>query len=288
MEPNGRAVVQIFYNPATGSYSPRRIDALAAALAGQGARVLRSPSIDSIPELAQGVTHVCIAGGDGTIRHVAQMLWRAGAALPVGVYPVGTINLIAREGGKSRSPARFARELLGTGPARAHYLCHLGETMFLACASVGPDSLSVAALSPALKRWIGRAAYAAAFLKVLRHWPRPRLTLRNDGQVHACEAVYVAKGRFFAGPWSFAPAARVSDGLLHVLALKQARRRDFALLALDMLLGRDPALRANATSFTCTELEIDAAAPLPVQADGDIVAHCPVRLAIDPVPLGFR
>ena len=73
-----------------------------------------------------------------------------------------------------------------------------------------------------------------------------------------------------------------------MLALRRARRRDFALLVFDMLLGRDPALRANATGFTCTELEIGGDARLPVQADGDIVAHCPVRLSVDPVPLDFR
>ena len=285
---NQPPVVQLFHNPASGSFSPARIAALAAAFEAEGARVLRSESLRYVPVLDPAATHVCIAGGDGTVRHVAMMLARTGASVPVGVWPAGTINLIAREGGAPRVLTRFARDLLaGTAP-RDHYLVTLGETMFLACASVGPDSFSVAALSDALKRRIGRLAYAAAFLGVLWRWPRPALRLDADGRAIACEAVYVAKGRFFAGPWSFAPAARVSDGLLHVVALRRARRRDFLLFCLDMLTGRDPGRRANAIAFTCRDLAIECNAPVPVQADGDVVDCCPVRLAVHPVPLPFH
>ena len=285
---NHQPVVQLFYNPASGSFSPARMAALAAAFEAEGARVVRSESVREVPVLDAGATHVCIAGGDGTVRHVAMMLARAGATLPVAVWPAGTINLIAREGGPSRPLARFARDLVQASLPRDHFLVTLDETMFLACASVGPDSFSVASVSGALKRRIGRLAYGVAFLGVLWRWPRPALRIDADGRGLACEAVYVAKGRYFAGPWSFAPAARVSDGLLHVVALRRARRRDFLVFCLDMLLGRDPGARANAMALTCRALAINCDVPVPVQADGDVVATCPVRLAVHPAPLPFH
>lgn len=281
-------VVQLFYNPGCGGYSSARIDRLAAALVEQGAQVLRTPSSDRVPQLAADATHVCIAGGDGTIRHVAQMLARQGSDLPVGIYPAGTVNLLARERGGSLAPRALARRLLHEPQPCAHYLADMGDHMFLACASVGPDARAVARVSCALKRRIGRAAYAIAMFGLLWRWPRATLRLQADGVALECEAVYIAKGRFFAGPWSFAPAARVSDGLLHVLALKRARRRDFAVLAMDLVLGRDPSARKNATAFTCTRLDIDCDEPLPLQADGDIVGHCPMRLAIHGQPLTFH
>ncbi len=285
-------VVQLFYNPVAGSYAARRIAALAAAFEDAGARVVRSESMCEVPRLDPAATHVCIAGGDGTIRHVAMMLARTGAPLPVAVCPAGTINLIARESGAARPLGRLADDLLHGGAGQGHYPVAItgaqGATMFLACASAGPDSHAVAAVSSALKRRIGRMAYAAAFLSVLRRWPRPAIRLEADGRAVDCEAVYVAKGRYFAGPWSFAPSARMADGLLHVVALRRARRRDFLGFCLDMLAGRDPARRANVIAFTCSELAIGGDASLPVEADGDIVAHGPVRLAVHPAPLEFR
>jgi diacylglycerol kinase family enzyme len=281
-------IVQLFFNPASGSYSPRELRALSRALAAEGAQVIETPSIESAPVLDERATHVCIAGGDGTIRHVAASLARSGRALPIAIYPAGTVNLLAREGSFHRSPSACARELLGGGGGRLHHPVALGETMFFACASAGPDSIAVARVSPGLKRLIGRLAYVVAFCRLLWTWPRPRLRLAANGSVIDCEAVYIAKGRYFAGPWSFAPRARVSDRLLHVVALPRARRRDYLAFLWTMLRRRDPGGSGRAISWTCTDLALHAEEAFPVQADGDIVATCPVDLAIHAFPIHFR
>jgi len=51
-----QAVVQLFYNPASGSFSPARIAALAAAFEAEGARVVRSESVREVPVLEDGAT----------------------------------------------------------------------------------------------------------------------------------------------------------------------------------------------------------------------------------------
>jgi hypothetical protein len=58
----------------------------------------------------------------------------------------------------------------------------LNDTFFLACASVGPDSRAVAEVSLALKRRIGKLAYAAAFGRILFDWRRPRICRRPPGR----------------------------------------------------------------------------------------------------------
>ena len=281
-------VVQLFYNPASGSFAPARIERLARAFAALGARVLKSPSVSEPPVIAHEATHACIAGGDGTVRHVAMAIARSGRKLPAAIWPAGTVNLLAREGPDCASPERLAADLLGESDRREHWPVRLGETMFLACASVGPDARAVAGVSGALKRRIGRLAYAVSFLSLLRRWPRSSLTVKADGRTLACEAVFVAKGRHYAGPWSFAPRASVSDGVLHVIALHRARRRDFARFLVDLALGRDPARRSGVTALVTRSLSIDGSEPLPVQADGDVVASLPVRLAVAERPLHFR
>lgn len=275
-----QAIVQLFFNPASGGYDPEKIGALALALEAEGARVIETPSHNGPPGIMDDATHACIAGGDGTVRHVGMAMVASGRHLPVAIWPMGTVNLLAREGDLQRTASRLARDLLGTGQDRAHCPVRLNDTMYFACASAGPDSRAVADVSLALKHWIGRLAYAVSLLRQLAAWPRSRIRLVANGNEYSCEAVYVAKGRYFAGPWSFAPHASPGDGLLHVVALKMARRRDFVHLVLDLAMRRDPARRDGVHAFSCTQLELACDQPVPVQADGDWVASLPVKMEI--------
>jgi diacylglycerol kinase family enzyme len=280
-------VVQLFANPGAGKGRSRRVEALAGAFEAEGARVLQSISAHEPPTIAPDATHVCVAGGDGTVRHVAGAVLRSGRALRMSVYPAGTINLLAREAGHTRDPRQFARLALGAEADRPHYPVALDDGHFLACAGVGPDSLAVAGVSRGLKRTLGRFAYAVALVRLLIHWPRHRITLRADGRQIDCEAFYVAKGRHYAGPWSVAPEARVGRPAMHVVALRRARRRDYLSFMAAIAAHRDPAGLANVDAFECVNLTAEAEEPLPVQADGDIVGALPVTMILSKTPLSF-
>jgi diacylglycerol kinase family enzyme len=233
------------------------------------------------------VSHVCALGGDGTVRHVALALARSGRAIPLSIYPTGTVNLLHREIGAPLDLDLHAQRVLSGSGRGVLYSVDINDTHFLACASVGPDSRAVASVSLALKRRVGKLAYAWALVRLLFRWERQQLTLRFDDRLVSCEAFYVAKGRFFAGPWSFAPGARLDEPLLHVVALETASRRDYARFAWAIYRGRRIDALPGITAFTCTAFTAKAEAPLPVQADGDIVATLPicVRLRADPITL---
>lgn len=283
-----QAVVQLFVNGLAGSLSHRRIAALKRSLEAAGARVIETPSSGDRLCVADDTTHVCAVGGDGTLRHVTAAVARAGRPIPMSIFPSGTVNLLAREYGYRRDPAAFARRILGQSKPRHGRFARLGDLMMFTCASVGPDSAAVAGLNPRLKRIIGRMAYGVAFLRVLIHWPRPRLRLEADGRVIDCEAVYIAKGLYYAGPWSFAPHAAADDPFLHVVALRRARRRDFARFMGALLLHRrDLSGDTNLVRFSCDALTLDGEGAPPLQADGDIVATLPVQLKIAPERLSF-
>lgn len=280
-------VVQVFSNPAAGRHRRRALARIASALEARGARVMLSDSAGGPPNIADEATHVCIVGGDGTARHVANAVLRSGRTVTMSIYPAGTINLLAREVGYSRNPERFAAQALGGAP-RLHYPVRLGDEHFFACASVGPDSLAVARVSTRLKRVIGRFAYAVAALKLLFDWPRERIVLQVGERTVTCEAFYVAKGRHYAGRWSFARQARVHEPVLHVVALRQARRRDYLQFLACLAVGQDPGSLANVEAFTCTALSATAAGALPIQADGDIVGALPATMSLCEQPLTFR
>jgi diacylglycerol kinase (ATP) len=218
--------VQLFYNRAAGGHCPRRLDALRAGFEARGARVILcecGPGFEI--EIGGEASHVCAVGGDGTLRHVAAALARCGRPLPLGLYPAGTVNLVHRERPFPGDPDRHAARLLGEDEGSPLHPASVDGILFLACASVGPDSRAVAEVSLKLKARIGKFAYAAAFARILFDWRRTPIRLSWDGGTLVCEAFYVAKGRYFAGPWSFAPAASVADPLLHVVALPRPSAR---------------------------------------------------------------
>jgi len=280
-------VVQLISNPSAGRHKERRIRALIRAFEDLGATVHYAECGQEPPPLRKDATHVCVAAGDGTVRHVASQVAHSRHPVALSIYPAGTINLLAREAGYPRDPREFARFVLSTAPRRRHYPVAIGEGYFFACAGVGPDSLAVARVSSRLKRLIGRLAYGVAFLGLLIEWPRHRILLSySEGEIE-CEAFYVAKGRYYAGRWSFAPQARLDEPLLHVVALKTARRRDYARFVWRLLRSRDVAALPNVMILTCTSLRATAGNTLPIQADGDVVGDLPATMTVGEAPLVF-
>lgn len=283
-----RATVQLFYNRTAGGHCPRRLAALQAGLEAHGARVILSECGPGLAiEIGDEASHVCAVGGDGTLRHVALALARCGRAVPLSFYPAGTVNLLHRERPFPTDPQGHALRLLGGEQGDALHPASLNDTFFLACASVGPDSRAVAEVSLKLKARIGKLAYAVAFVRILFDWRRTPIRLAWDGGDLTCEAFYVAKGRYFAGPWSFAPQASTAEPLLHVVAFARARRRDFARFAWALWRGRPVDALPGVAAFTCTALTAEAEAPLPVQVDGDAVATLPVTIALHETPLSL-
>jgi diacylglycerol kinase (ATP) len=281
------AVVQIVGNPAAGRHKAQRIAALARAFEAARVTVHVTPCTTAPPPIRPETTHVVVAAGDGTVRHVAGAITTSGRAVALSIYPLGTINLLAREAGYPSDPAAFARMVLEREAARPHYPVALGDAYFFACAGVGPDSFAVAAVSSALKRRIGRLAYGVALARVLWTWPRPHIALTVGEQALTCEAFYVAKGRYYAGPWSFAREARVHEPTLHVVALARCRRRDYLRFVATLVAGGDVTRLANVTIMAAATITADANEPLPVQADGDIVDTLPTTMTVRETALLF-
>lgn len=277
--------IQLFVTPTAGLLAQRRADALRRALAADGTTVILTKGGFEPLAIDGRADHVCAVGGDGTLRYVVDAVRRLDRPVGVSVYPAGTVNLTAMEYGYPKSPHVFARRVLDGTPT-ARYLALVDDLPLVACASVGPDSHAVAAVTPGLKRCFGRFAYVIAFLSVLIRWPRTTILLRHDGRQTECEAVYIAKGPFFAGPWSIAPDARGADPYMHVVALPCASRAYYLRFVWAIYRRRVPDL-AGAVHFTCRTLTIDGTASEPVQADGDVLAHLPVTIDMETSTICF-
>jgi diacylglycerol kinase (ATP) len=276
---SGRPLLQLVRNPHSGSHDGKIIDAIAAALRDKGYTVVLSTSAAREPFIFDPeASHVCVAGGDGTVRHVAAALAALESPPSFSVYPMGTINLVAREWKAPRDPAHFARHIVEQSASRTLPIFQINDTHFVACASIGPDSIAVAKVSEALKSRIGRIAYGVSLARVLIGWHPPKLTVQIDDELHECGALYIANGRFYAGSWVVAPKASLRDETLQVVMLVKARRRDFILFLTAVLLGRVDSL-ANVHTVEAHSLSITTDSDISIQLDGDDGASLPADIA---------
>ena len=150
---------------------------------------------------------------------------------------------------------------------------------FLCCISIGADAHAVAGLSEPLKARIGRLAYLVAMLRALLRWRRHPVELHCDEGRYTAEAVFIMRGRYYAGPWTLDPAAGLAGEQLRILALPRARRRDVARVALHALLGgKRPARDWHV--ITTRRIAISAGQALTLQIDGDHAPHEAVMLDI--------
>jgi YegS/Rv2252/BmrU family lipid kinase len=232
------------------------------------------------------VDAVVAAGGDGTINEVLNGL--VGSAVPMAILPLGTANVLARELGLSLSPDAVA-ETIVCGDASPLPLGRLhraggGVRHFLMMAGIGFDARVVATVGQRLKRRLGKGAYAAVSLKQLGGFGFPRYRVEVDGAAYEAASVVVAKARYYAGPYSCAPAARLDDAYFHVCLFERGGRLAAARYAFALARGR-LADRHDYRIVTGQRLTIAGPLDDPVQADGDLVAVLPITIEMVPAAL---
>ena len=281
-------VLDLVYNPASGSFGDAHLAALVTALAAEGFEVRQQPSSVSGIVLSREADLVCIHGGDGTLRDTVQALGRRAAEVPLCIAPSGTINLVARELGYARNPVAFARNLRTAwdrGPENwvRSPLYLLGEMPIVSCLSIGPDSQAVARVSSTLKKRIGRYAYVAALVRQMRDWPRNSMTISGetaDGGYFTCEAeaAIVNHAALYAGPFRLSPEAALTADSVELITLRRSTRLRTMALGLAAMLDLPVQKFARAEVRSCRRITFDRCVT-PVQVDGDHMPECAFAIA---------
>jgi diacylglycerol kinase family enzyme len=238
--------------------------------------------------VAAGASLVFAAGGDGTVRACAQVLARTG--IPLAIVPLGTANLTARAlgipgragmaidagfGGRDRAIDLAVADLGGADLAVADLSgADLGGAMgFTAMAGIGLDAAVVGAARGTHKRWLGWVAYAVSGAGRLSV-PPGDFTIRLDGGEplrRRARCVVVGNSGLLPGGFVLLPGARLDDGRLDVGVLAPSGLFGWPRAA-GRVLTRSPRQDRTLERFQARRVEISAAAGLPRQVDGEVIA----------------
>lgn len=219
---------------------------------------------------------VLVAGGDGTVRTVAAEL--AGSGIPLGILPVGTGNLLARNLGVPLDLADAVDAALDGRP-RAVDLVEVradgGDVQHsLVMAGLGADAAVMAETRDDLKRVVGAGAYVLSALQAVNRPPFAATITLDRGQPVArtpAMVIIASVGRLQANI-DLLPDARPDDGLLDVLVASPRRVGDWAVMTSHVLVGSPDA--PGAERAQATSVVVETADPVPYQVDGDAAGTC--------------
>lgn len=233
--------------------------------------------------LAQGVGLVIAAGGDGTVSAVADAL--AGSGTSMGILPMGTANVLARELEIPLDVDAAARLLVADHGLATIDAMKVGARHYLTQVGVGLDALMIRDTPTEGKKRFGKLAYLWTAAKHLAGF-QPRLfTLEVDGKpirVRASEVIVANVGTLGQPPFRWGPNIRVDDGTLDVFVSKAKTVLHYLGLFWHVATRRHKA-DPNVRYFQARRsVSIATKHPLPVQADGEILGETPVRIEVAP------
>lgn len=227
--------------------------------------------------LEQDFDLIIAAGGDGTVRAVAEAL--VGHDTPLGLIPLGTGNLLARNLGadlgdphrnvdialfgsvRAIDMATFRLEL-PDGTARDHVFCVMGGAGF--------DAQIMTDTKDELKKLVGWAAYGEAGVRHLFAAPRWARFRVDDGewQSRRVRSVMAANCGILTAGMILVPQAKINDGVLDLVVMSPRSTIEWAMMAAKVVFRQRRDLPVI-EFFAGRKVRVEFHEPIESQMDGD-------------------
>ena len=236
--------------------------------------------------IAKGVDLFIAAGGDGTVSLIGNAL--VGTGLPLGILPLGTGNLLAKELGIPTS-LQEALEIITTKDHHTENIdtFQINGHHYVLNVSVGVSPDVMATTPPEDKKKLGAMAYLFHLIQQLLGLKLHRFDVEFDHKrisVVASE-IFVTNSRtigFESLKWS--EAVSLNDGKLDLFIIRA--RNIFDILGLIFSIVRKKETRTLIKFVQFSDYcRINTRMEMNTQADGDLLGKTPVEVTINPLSL---
>jgi diacylglycerol kinase (ATP) len=274
----------VVHNPNAGRIARRHFDRVLALLKSLGASlecVHTSRHGEGMRAAADAAASarfhaVVAAGGDGTVHDVATGL--LGSPTPLGIIPMGTANVFAREVGLSTSPDRIAATLVN-GAVSTIPVGEINGQPVLFVVGIGFDAEAVRRFEAAGTRKLGQAGFVMPALDALFSERSRSLKITTGHGINEAEWVIVTRARRYAGGFLLHKDAGVTRPTFQILRFTGSgplvRLRQLTALTAG-LVSFDPDVSMEAADWVRVEGDTD----IPVQIDGEVLGTLPVEIHI--------
>jgi diacylglycerol kinase (ATP) len=285
----------VIFNPTARGGKARRFRAQLDAL---GATAVFKPTTGpgaatdfARAAVEEGFDIIVAAGGDGTVNEVVNGIAAAPEGLRrarLGVIPLGTINVFAKELGLPTRLRAAWQVILGGYETVVDlpYCEHADDggapqrRYFAQLAGAGLDARAIELVSWSLKKKIGPLAYIVAGFKAFAE-AQPQITIGDGTQSLTGELVLLGNGRFYGGRVPVFHRADLRDGRLDARVFPRVTWG--ALLRWGWtFLTRRPNTGAATPYLEAERFTLTSEQRVPFEVEGDFAGQLPVTLGVVP------
>ena len=283
----------VIFNPAAKGEKARRFRRHLDDIGAQSTLKLTTGPGDArrlaAEAVGEGFEAVVAAGGDGTVNEVLNGLGDAAdgfRSTSLGVLPLGTVNVFARELGLPLNPVA-AWEVVRRGKVMEIDLPRVefstnGSTQrryFAQLAGAGLDARAVELVAWEMKKKVGVIAYVVAGLQALAG-PPARIKV-SAGQTSAAGGlVLIGNGRLYGGSFRIFPKADLKDGLLDVCVFPRVNWGTLLRCGPPLLI-RGTLPNTVAQGFQAQSLTLAGEGKVPFELDGELVGQLPATFTTE-------
>ena len=228
-----------------------------------------------------GADVVLAAGGDGTVRTVAEVL--AGTGTPLGLIPMGTGNLLARNLGAHLDDIHHSVDVALFGENKLIDMVSfrtesddgaVDQKMLCVMGGVGFDAEIMEHTSDRLKKRIGWMAYGEAGMRRVLMAPVWARFSLDDGpwQSRRLRSIMAANCGTLTGGLVLVPGAKLDDGSMDVVVIAPRNLLGWMRLAGKVITQHRHEL-PELDHYECRKLRAEFAQPTSGELDGDPVGH---------------
>ena len=283
----------VIFNPAARGNKARRFKKFLAELSQQCALKATTAPGDARrfaqAAVATGYDVIAAAGGDGTVNEVLNGIADEPdgfAKARLGVLPLGTVNVFARE---LKIPLKLERAWrvlkranemkIDLGRADFFEDGKPAQRYFMQLAGAGLDARAIELVSWKLKKSAGPLAYLVAGFQALTE-KQARITAKADGREISGELLLLGNGRFYGGPFEIFPDAGLCDGRLEACAFPKVDLSSLTRLAPEFLLRRKLA-EAHVRRLNAGKIELTGDSSAAFELDGEWIGHLPATFSVE-------
>ncbi len=227
---------------------------------------------------------VIVVGGDGSLFEVLNGLCsdKSVISIPIGQIPVGTGNSYIRDLGISSVDVAVQSIIAGE--------CRLVDLGWFTCDSVhyhfinllGVGFVSNVARRSARYKLFGTRSYVFGIIEEIIHLDPVPIRLQVDDEIIERRAIFVeiCNSRYTGGNMLIAPSAKIDDGLLDVVVMKETTRFR-ALKLLPTIFTGAHLETPEFEVFRGHHIKLESERPMALTPDGENFGSTPIEASTD-------
>lgn len=289
--------VKFVYNPHSGeTLITNYIDEIIAIYQRRGFTIVpyrltfEGDPAEMLADMDDSYDHLLLAGGDGTVNFMVNLLKSRGLDIPVAILPTGTANDFATLLGVPSSIPAACRGFLD-GEVRSVDLGRVNGEWFVNVFSCGLFTDVSQKTPTVLKNSLGRLAYFVGGVGELAKLRKMSVGISTDnGSYEGSSLIFLVFNGQTAGGFRLAFQSKLDDGKLDVLIIKGDNPLETAQTVFHFLARMGVAQRllpterypAGIVHIQCSRIEAVSESDEQTDIDGQAGPHFPLTITCEP------